>query len=64
MPDTYLALVGLSFYGQRVEAGELTGELPADSVGWLLEQGCIEPADEPEPSDEAEADDDSEGGDA
>ena len=43
MPD-YNVLVGLN-YGptdKRVEPGDVTGDLPPESVKWLVEQGHIE----------------------
>jgi hypothetical protein len=39
----YVALTGLN-YGdpeKRVEPGEEVGDLPAESIDWLLEQGHI-----------------------
>jgi hypothetical protein len=42
---TYIAVVGLN-YGdpeKRVEPGEEVSDLPAESIPWLLEQGCIRP---------------------
>jgi hypothetical protein len=41
----YIALVGVN-YGdpeKRVEPGEEVSDLPAESIPWLLEQGCIRP---------------------
>lgn len=46
----YRALAGMNFphpdgRGEmRVEAGEVTDQIPAASVKWLLDQGYIEPA--------------------
>lgn len=48
----YRALTGLNYPSRRggpekrVEAGETVTDLPATSVGWLLGQGLIEPADD------------------
>lgn len=48
----YRAIVGLDYPpDRRVEAGELADDIPPVSLGWLLEQGLVEPVDE----DEAEA---------
>lgn len=41
----YRALVGLN-YGpkdKRAEAGDVLTDLPAESIGWLVKQGHIEP---------------------
>ncbi len=42
----YRALVGLDYEvggeHRRVEAGEVADDIPAASVGWLLECGAIE----------------------
>jgi len=63
----YRALAGIEFPpDRRVEAGEITGDIPSKSIKWLLEQGYIEPAEgkpsksapasepEPEPTPEPE----------
>lgn len=41
----YRVLNGLNIPGQRLEPGDVTDAIPAQSVGWLLEQGHIEPAE-------------------
>lgn len=42
----YRALAGIEFPpDRRVEAGEVTGDIPSKSIKWLLEQGYIEPAE-------------------
>ena len=39
----YRFLTGMDYPpDKRVEAGDIVDDLPAKSVGWLLEQGCIE----------------------
>lgn len=45
----YRVLVGLNYGDVRREPGDVVDDLPADSVAWLLAQGCIEPA-EPTPA--------------
>lgn len=40
-------LVGVEYNGKRVEPGTVVDDIPAKSVGWLLEQGIIEPAEKP-----------------
>lgn len=44
----YEVLKGLTYYNNhvRAEKGEIVTDLPAESIPWLLEQGCIKPADE------------------
>jgi len=50
--EPYRVLVGLSVRDKAgqlrrlCEAGEVTTRIPACSVGWLLEQGKIEPVKE------------------
>lgn len=73
----YRALAGIEFPpDRRIEAGEVTGDIPPKSIKWLLEQGYIEPADgkpaksvpapapepepEPEPAPEPEPQDEEE----
>lgn len=41
----YRALTGVSYSGNHFEAGDILVDLPADSVGWLLAQNCIEKVD-------------------
>jgi hypothetical protein len=38
----YKALTGLSYGDVRVDAGEVVDDIPADSIGWLLECNAIE----------------------
>jgi hypothetical protein len=38
----YRVLVGLSWDEERAEPGEVRDDIPAKSLTWLLEQGCIE----------------------
>ena len=39
-------LVGINYPpDKRAEPGEIVADLPAKSVGWLLEQGYIEPVE-------------------
>ena len=47
-PQAYEVLKGLSYFDNKArgEVGEIVTDLPADSIAWLLEQGCIKPADE------------------
>ena len=42
---TYKALTGLDYGNKRIEAGETTSDIPANSVRWLLEQNLIELVD-------------------
>lgn len=42
----YRALVGLSYSTKMVEAGDLVDDIPEESVGWLLTDGCIEKVEE------------------
>lgn len=46
--DRWRARVGLDYTtpvgSRRAEAGDTVDDLPADAVGWLLEQHLIEPA--------------------
>lgn len=49
----YRAVVGLDYSSPtgkaiRVEAGRVARNLPEKSVKWLLDQGLIEPIEEPE----------------
>jgi len=43
----YRVLTGLNYPAKgrekRAEAGDVVTDLPADAVGWLTEQGHIEP---------------------
>lgn len=39
---SYRALTGLSYKGRNVEAGEVVDDIPAKSIGWLLDGGHIE----------------------
>ncbi len=41
-PVEYRALTGVSYSGNHFNAGDTLVDLPADSVGWLLAQNCIE----------------------
>lgn len=41
----YKALTGISYLGKHFEAGDLLVDLPEDSVGWLLDQNCIQKVD-------------------
>ena len=47
-PQAYEVLKGLSYYDNRArgEVGDVVTDLPAESIEWLLEQGCIKPVDE------------------
>ncbi|MFC9088994.1 hypothetical protein [Nocardiopsis dassonvillei] len=50
----YRVLAGLSYRApdgtpRRAEPGQVVGDLPVTSVGWLLARGDIEDAPEPEP---------------
>jgi hypothetical protein len=38
-------LVGLTYAGKRVKAGEVVSDIPSRSVPWLVEQGVIEPVE-------------------
>jgi hypothetical protein len=38
----YRVLVGLSWDDERAEPGEVRDDIPAKSIPWLLEQGCVE----------------------
>lgn len=42
----YRLLTGLDYHGQRHEAGDVVTDIPPESLGWLLEQHCIEPVQE------------------
>lgn len=50
----YRALVGLSWDDVRLEAGEVSADIPRRSLDWLLEQGLIEAVEE-EVSEDADA---------
>lgn len=39
----YRIKIGMDYNGQRHEAGEIVTDVPLESLGWLLEQHCIEP---------------------
>jgi hypothetical protein len=41
----FRVLRALSYYDNqaRGEVNDIVSDLPAESIGWLLEQGCIEP---------------------
>lgn len=45
---SYRALVGLSYTvgdkEKRAEAGDVVADIPEESIGWLLDDGAIEPA--------------------
>lgn len=44
----YRALVGLDYPpGRRAEPGDVVEDLPRESIGWLLRDGLIEPAEQP-----------------
>jgi hypothetical protein len=45
---SYRVLKGLSYYDNKArgEVGDVVTDLPAESISWLLEQGCIELASE------------------
>lgn len=50
MGDKYKLLVGLTYprgvgEEEQVPAGTVVDDIPEDSVGWLLEQCCIEPVE-------------------
>lgn len=47
MAVTYRVLVGIDYPTGRCEAGEETSALPPKSIKWLLEDGLIQPSDEP-----------------
>ena len=42
----YRILVGIDYAGKRAEPGDIVTDLPGRSVGWLLEQGIVEKADD------------------
>lgn len=46
----FRVLKGLSYYDNKArgEVGDIVDDLPAESLPWLLEQGCIEAVDESE----------------
>ena len=46
-------LVGLSYAGRDVAAGEIVDDIPEESLPWLIEQGLIAPAAEEDASGEA-----------
>jgi hypothetical protein len=37
----YKVLVGLNYGTTRREPGDVCSDIPQQSIGWLLEQGCI-----------------------
>ena len=37
----YKVLVGLNYGATRREPGDVCSDIPQQSIGWLLEQGCI-----------------------
>lgn len=43
----YEVLKGLSYYDNKArgEVGDIVTDLPAESIPWLLEQGCIKPVE-------------------
>lgn len=43
---TYRALVGIEWKGHRLEAGEVSADIPRRSLPWLLEQGLVEEVEE------------------
>jgi hypothetical protein len=43
----YKVLTGVSYADKQVPAGTVVSDLPAKSVTWMLDQGLIEPADDP-----------------
>jgi len=45
---SYEVLTGLNYGDRRAEGGEIISDLPASSIGWLLEQGHIKPVEESE----------------
>jgi hypothetical protein len=45
---SYEVLTGLNYGDRRAEAGETVSDLPASSIGWLLEQGHIKRVEESE----------------
>ena len=54
MKKRYQVLIGLTYGGREVAAGETVDDVPKRSVAWLLEMRAIEaePADEQAPADE------------
>lgn len=54
----YQVLVGMDYAGKRAEPGDIVDDIPAKSISWLLEQGCIEKADKREPESPTTGDDD------
>lgn len=45
----YRVIVGVDYAGKRAEPGAIVSDLPGSSVGWLLDQGIIEKADNGKP---------------
>lgn len=45
--QAYEVLKGLSYYDNtaRGEVGDIVTDLPAKSIAWLIEQGCIKPVE-------------------
>ena len=54
MKKRYQVLIGLTYGGRDVPAGETVDDVPKRSVAWLLEMEAIreEPADEQAPEEE------------
>lgn len=52
-PKSYEVLVGLNYGDTRREPGEIADDIPAKSITWLVEQGCIRPATTPKKSEES-----------
>ena len=45
---SYEVLTGLNYGTKRAEAGDIVSDIPASSIGWLLEQGHIKRVEESE----------------
>jgi hypothetical protein len=41
LAQEYKVLVGLNYGTTRREPGDVCSDIPQQSIGWLLEQGCI-----------------------
>jgi hypothetical protein len=41
LAQEYKVLVGLNYGATRREPGDVCSDIPQQSIGWLLEQGCI-----------------------
>ncbi len=39
--NEYKVLVGLNYGATRREPGDVCSDIPQQSIGWLLDQGCI-----------------------